>query len=62
MKNSHIDFYAKAKYYDIAFSFKNVAEENQTVLDTFRRHNNRDANSFLDIGAGPASNAIEMAR
>jgi SAM-dependent methyltransferase len=62
VKNNHIDFYAKAKYYDIAFTFKNVSEENQTILDTFRRHNNRDAKSFLDIGAGPASNAVEMAQ
>lgn len=62
MKNSHVDFYSKAKYYDIAFSFKNVSEENQTILDVFRRHNGRDATSFLDIGAGPASNAIEMGR
>ncbi len=62
MKNNHIDFYAKAKYYDVAFTFKNVPEENQTILDTFRRHNNRDAKSFLDIGAGPASNAVEMAQ
>lgn len=62
MKTNHIDFYSKAKYYDIAFSFKNVPEENQTILDVFRRHNGRDAQSFLDIGAGPASNAIEMAK
>ncbi len=62
MKNSHIDFYTKAKYYDIAFNFKNVIEENQTILDTFRVHNNRDAKSFVDICAGPASNAIEMAQ
>ncbi len=62
MKNSHVDIYSKAKYYDIAFSFKNIAEENQTILDIFRYHNKRDAKSFLDIGAGPASNAIETAK
>jgi SAM-dependent methyltransferase len=60
--NNHLDFYSKAKYYDVAFSFKNVPEENQTILDVFRRHNNCEAKSFLDIGAGPASNAIEMAK
>ena len=56
MKNqsSHVDFYSKEKYYDIAFSFKNVSEENETILDAFRRHNGRDVTSFLDIGAGPA--------
>jgi SAM-dependent methyltransferase len=61
-QNNHVEFYSKAKFYDIAFAFKNVPEENQTILDTFRRHNNRDAKSFLDLAAGPASNAIEMAK
>lgn len=61
-KQSHLDFYSKAKYYDIAFSFKNVAEENQTILDLYRQQSGHDATSFLDIGAGPASNAIEMAK
>lgn len=62
LMQNHVEFYSKAKYYDIAFFFKNVSEENQTVLNTFRRHNQRSATSFLDIAAGPASNAIEMAK
>lgn len=60
-EQSHNQFYAKAKYYDIAFSFKNVSEENQTILDVFRKHNHVEPKSFLDIAAGPATNAIEMA-
>lgn len=60
MKTNHLDFYAKARYYDLAFAFKNVAEENQTLLDLYRRICGREARSFLDIGAGPATNAIEM--
>lgn len=60
--NNHVDFYAKAKFYDIAFKFKNVPQENQTILDVFRHHLKREAKSFLDIGAGPASNAIDMAQ
>lgn len=59
---SHIQFYSKAKYYDIAFSFKNVSEENQTILDVYRQKNGRSATSFLDIAAGPATNAIDMAQ
>ena len=59
-KQSHLDFYSKARYYDIAFGFKNVKEENQTILDLYRKHNARDARSFLDVGAGPAANAIDM--
>jgi ubiquinone/menaquinone biosynthesis C-methylase UbiE len=60
--NNHVDLYSKAKYYDIAFNFKNIPEENQTILDVFHRHNKKDARSFLDIGAGPASNAIQMSQ
>ena len=62
MSDNHTQFYSRAKYYDIAFGFKNVPEENQTLLDLYRKHNDRDARSFMDIGAGPASNAIEMAQ
>lgn len=61
-EQSHNQFYAKAKYYDVAFNFKNVSEENQTIIDVFRQHNRVDPKSFLDIAAGPATNAIEMAK
>ncbi len=61
-EQSHNQFYAKAKYYDVAFNFKKVAEENQTIIDVFRQHNQINPKSFLDIAAGPATNAIEMAK
>jgi ubiquinone/menaquinone biosynthesis C-methylase UbiE len=59
---NHSQFYSKAKYYDIAFNFKNVMEENQTLIDLFRQHNRYEPKSFLDIAAGPATNAIQMAK
>lgn len=59
--SNHTEIYSKARYYDIAFSFKNITVENQTLLQTFRKHNLYEATSFLDIAAGPAANAIEMA-
>ncbi len=59
---NHTQFYAKAKYYDIAFNFKNVAEESQTLIDVYKKYCGRDPKSFLDIAAGPASNAVEMAK
>lgn len=58
----HDQFYSKARYYDIAFNFKNVEEENTTVLGLFHAINGRKPLSFLDIAAGPAANAIEMAQ
>lgn len=59
---NHSQFYSKAKYYDVAFNFKNVAEENQTLIDLFKHHNQVQPKSFLDIAAGPATNAIQMAK
>lgn len=62
MTQNHDNFYSKAKYYDVAFNFKNVKEENQTVLDVFERVIGKKATSFLDIAAGPATNAVQMAQ
>lgn len=62
MTQNHNGFYSKAKYYDVAFNFKNVKEENQTILDVYQRIQGVSAKSFLDIAAGPATNAIEMAQ
>ncbi len=61
-EQNHTQFYSKAKYYDVAFNFKEVATENQTIIDVFRKHNKVEPKSFLDIAAGPATNAIEMAK
>lgn len=59
---NHSQFYSKALYYDVAFNFKNVVEENQTLIDLFQHHNQVRPKSFLDIAAGPATNAIQMAK
>jgi len=58
---NHTEFYKKADLYDLAFRFKKVEQENQTILTAYSRINGKHASSFLDIAAGPASNAIEMA-
>jgi ubiquinone/menaquinone biosynthesis C-methylase UbiE len=60
--HNHNQFYAKAKYYDIAFNFKKVSEENQTLIDVFKKYNQFEPRSFIDIAAGPATNAVEMAQ
>ena len=49
--NNHTEFYSKAKYYDIAFRFKNVVEENQTILVVYKKHLGKCATSFVDIAA-----------
>ncbi len=59
---SHDKFYSKAHFYDLLFRFKDLAQENQTLIDLYQRINGKAPTSFLDIAAGPASNAIEMSK
>ncbi|MBS0287244.1 MAG: class I SAM-dependent methyltransferase [Proteobacteria bacterium] len=59
---SHQKFYSKAHFYDLLFRFKDLAKENQTLIDLYQKLNDKMPASFLDIAAGPASNAIEMSK
>lgn len=59
--NDHADFYAACRYYDIAFNFKNIARENDFILECFRQANEREAKSFIELAAGPARNAVDIA-
>ncbi len=59
---SHKKFYSKAYFYDLLFRFKELAKENQTILDVYKKLNGVMPTSFLDIAAGPAANAIEMSK
>ncbi len=59
---NHDKFYSKAFFYDIAFRFKDVQVENATLIDSFQEINLKLPNSFLDIAAGPATNAIQMSK
>ncbi len=51
-----------AKYYDIAFDFKNVPKECLFLSDIFTKHLNRPLESFIEFGAGPALHCLEMAK
>ncbi len=53
--------YSKAELYDIAFDFRDVAGECDALLDVFRMHTGRRARSFVELAAGPAAHAREMA-
>ena len=59
---NHDKFYSKAYFYDVAFRFKDIKSENDTLINVFKEINSRPPKSFLDIAAGPAANAIEMAK
>lgn len=59
---NHEKFYSNAFFYDIAFRFKEVKKENQTLLDVYIEINKRMPESFVDLAAGPAANAIDMSK
>lgn len=60
MKN-HDLFYSFAEIYDIAFDFKDIPAECDFLESVFVAETGRVAKSFIDLGAGPALHALEMA-
>ena len=59
---SHDQFYSLAQIYDIAFDFKDIPSECLYLRSAFRSYTGRAPTSFLDLAAGPALHAIEMAK
>lgn len=63
MKTSfHEDFYSFAKYYDIAFDFKDIPKECNFIEQLYSKYSSRRPESFIEFGAGPALHAIELGR
>jgi hypothetical protein len=58
----HEDFYSFAKYYDIAFDFKNIPQECRFLEDVFEKHTGFKPMSFIEFGAGPALHCLELAK
>jgi SAM-dependent methyltransferase len=61
-KPFHEDFYSFAKYYDIAFDFKNVPQECDFLEHLGRRYGVGSVGSFIEFAAGPALHALEFAK
>ncbi len=59
---SHTKFYSKAYFYDLLFRFKDLTKENETLIHLYEKLIGKKPTSFLDVAAGPASNAIEMSK
>lgn len=57
---NHEQLYAQAYFYDLLFRFKEIEQENQTLISLYEDLNQKKPNSFVDIAAGPADNAIGM--
>lgn len=58
----HENFYSFAKYYDIAFDFKDVPKECRFLESVFLNLCGSPLTSFIEFGAGPALHSIEMAK
>lgn len=58
----HHDFYKHAAYYDIAFSYRDVAGEVSFLLALCDRFVGRPVRSALELACGPGYHALELAR
>ena len=61
-KSQHERIYAAARYYDIAFAYRDFAGECDFLTRAAARHLGREPLSVLEMAAGPANHAIELAR
>jgi SAM-dependent methyltransferase len=57
----HRAIYRHAALYDLAFSYRDYASECGFLLDWYRARRGRAPRSFLELAAGPAGHALEMA-
>lgn len=62
MDPNHRQIYDQARLYDLAFSFRDVPAECNTLAALLRRHAGREPLSVLELAAGPARHAREFAR
>lgn len=62
MEPTHHRIYQQARCYDVAFGFRNVPAECDTLAALVQRHGVGAARSVLELAAGPARHAREFAR
>jgi SAM-dependent methyltransferase len=62
MDQNHNRIYHQARCYDVAFGFRDVAAECDTLAALAARHIGRPIGSVLELAAGPARHAREFAR
>jgi len=62
MHLSHRHIYQHARAYDVAFGFRDIAAECNTLTALALRHAGRPATAVLELAAGPARHAREFAR
>lgn len=62
MDTNHRRIYDRARCYDVAFGFRDIAAECDTLAALAARHGGRAPASVLELAAGPARHAREFAR
>jgi SAM-dependent methyltransferase len=60
--SNHSELYEHAKYYDIAFDFRDIPKECDFLQDVFTDFTGRLPDSVLELGAGPAYHTIEFSK
>ncbi len=62
MDANHHRIYDQARCYDVAFGFRDIAAECDTLSALVARHSGRRVAAVLELAAGPARHAREFAR
>jgi SAM-dependent methyltransferase len=62
MEPSHQRVYSAAECYDVAFNFRDIAAECDTLTSLAERHGHGAPRTMLELAAGPARHAREWAR
>ena len=60
-ESRHVRTYAQPRWYDIAFGYRDVAAECDFLLGQAARLAGRTPTSAVELGAGPANHAVELA-
>jgi tRNA G46 methylase TrmB len=56
-----MSFYNAARFYDIAFGWRDVAAECDFMLERYRAAQGRGARSVVELACGPGRHARQMA-
>lgn len=62
MNSSHSQVYSQARCYDVAFNFRDIVAECDTMAALAKRLGGSPVSSVLELAAGPARHACEFAR
>ena len=56
------EVYDEVEAYEVAFSFRDLPSEVDTLVTWYRRHGKDHLKRVLELAAGPGDHALELAR